>query len=101
MIKDFASRAAEDIYDGSNSRYARKLPKHLHNKAQRLLDQLNAATKIETVRVPPSNKLRKLSGDLADHWRIKIDKQWAIIFQWIDALSYQAAFLKGLIFLCC
>lgn len=49
-------------------------------KARRLLDQLNAATVIETLKIPPSNKLSKLTGDLKEFWRIKIDKQWAIVF---------------------
>ena len=75
---------AEDIYDGENSRHARKLPIGLHAKARRLLDQLDAATRVETLKVPPSNKLSKLAGNLAGYWRIKIDKQWAVIFRWED-----------------
>jgi len=80
VIRDFSSQLAEDIYNGTNTRHARKLPQALHDKARRKLDQLNAATKIETLRVPPSNKLRKLEGHLSAYWRIKIDKQWAVIF---------------------
>jgi len=82
MIVNFANATAKDIFDGVNSRHARKLPSHLHPKARRLLDQLNAVTKVETLRAPPSNKLAKLTGNLKGYWRIKIDKQWAIIFNW-------------------
>ncbi len=71
------------------------VPLSLHPKAQRLLDQLNAVTNIETLRVPPSNKLAKLSGNLKGYWRLKIDKQWAIIFHWdngeatdVDIIDY-------------
>lgn len=95
MIRNLSSKLAQDVFDGVKSRYSRKLPVRLHEKAQRLLDQLNAATKVETLRVPPSNKLKKLSGDLSEYWRIKIDKQWAIIFKWdngeasdIDIIDY-------------
>lgn len=95
MIENFASQMAEDIFNGSNSRYARMLPMSLHKKTQRLLDQLNAATRVETLKVPPNNKLMKLTGDLKDFWRIKIDKQWAIIFMWdagqafnVDIIDY-------------
>ena len=88
MIETFARQLAQDIFDGTNSRYARILPISLHKKAQRLLDQINAATQIETLRVPPSNKLAKLSGDLKDYWRIKIDKQWAIIFMWAEGQAF-------------
>lgn len=79
---------AQDIYDGLNNRHARRLPLSLHSKTRRLLDQLNAATKVETLRVPPSNKLMKLTGNLKDFWRIKIDKQWAIIFMWDAGRAY-------------
>jgi proteic killer suppression protein len=67
----------------------------LHDKARRLLDQINAATQVQTLRVPPSNKLAKLTGSLKEFWRIKIDKQWAIIFIWhegrainVDVIDY-------------
>lgn len=88
MIENFASQMAEDIFDGVNSRYSRSLPMALHGKARRLLDQLNAATMVETLRVPPNNKLAKLTGDLQEFWRIKIDKQWAIIFMWDAGNAY-------------
>ena len=95
MIRSFASKRTQDIYDGINSRFARQLPKELHKKAQRLLDQLNAVTRLNTLRIPPSNKLKKLSGDLSGYWRIKIDKQWEIILQWkngdvfkVDIIDY-------------
>lgn len=82
MIYNFKDKLTEDVFNGSSTRYSRKLPSELHDKAQRKLDQLNAVTKIETLKVPPSNKLQKLTGNLSDYWRIKIDKQWAIIFRW-------------------
>ena len=88
MIRNFESKLAEDVYNGIISRYARKLPINLHKKAQRLLDQLNAATQIDTLKIPPSNKLMKLSGNLSSYWRIKIDKQWAIIFCWEKGIAF-------------
>jgi toxin HigB-1 len=95
MIKNFASKLAQDVYDGTHSRYARKLPVRLHEKARRLLDQLNAATQVETLRIPPKNKLKKLTGNYRDYWRVKVDNQWAIIFRWekgealdVDIIDY-------------
>lgn len=84
MIKSFKSKLAEDIYHGVNNKNTRKLPDSLHAKAQRLLDQLNAITKVETLRIPPSNHLEKLSGDLKGYWSIRINKQWRVIFLWED-----------------
>lgn len=63
MIRSFASKAAQDIYDGVNSRYARKIKSELHDKIRRLFDQINAVITIDTLRIPPGNRLEKLSGD--------------------------------------
>lgn len=64
------------------------MPRELHAKARRLLDQINAARFIDTLKAPPKNKLAKLSGNLSGYWRIKIDQQWAIIFQWENSNAY-------------
>ena len=82
MIKSFSNKVAADIYNGVNSRYSRSLPRELHSKAYRLLDQINAITEVETLRVPPSNHLEKLKGDLKTFWSIRINKQWRVIFKW-------------------
>ena len=84
MIRNFASKCAQDVFDGVNSRYSRKLPIHLHKKAERLLDQLNAITKVKTLRIPPSNNLEKLEGNLKEFWSLRINQQWRIIFKWED-----------------
>lgn len=82
MIKNFADKITRDVFDGTNSRYSRKLPLKLHPKAQRLLDQINAAPSIDFLRVPPGNKLEKLSGDLEGSWSLRINIQWRIVFRW-------------------
>jgi proteic killer suppression protein len=58
MIKSFKNKVAEDIFHGSNSRQARKLPSNLHEKARRLLDQLNAAPTVDFLKVPPGTDWR-------------------------------------------
>ncbi len=82
MIRNFVDKTTQDIYDGTNSRYSRKLPRELHPKAQRLLDQLNAAPSIEFLRIPPGNKLEKLSGNLEGAWSLRINIQWRVVFRW-------------------
>jgi proteic killer suppression protein len=79
MIKNFGNRTALDIYNGVNSRYARKLPRALHVKAQRLLDQINAAPTLDTLRIPPGNSLEKMTGNLKGYWSLRINEQWRII----------------------
>lgn len=82
MIVGLVGRTTEDIYEGVNSRYARKVPRELHEKARRLLDQLNAAPTLEFLRIPPSNRLEKLRGDLGGYWSLRINDQWRLIFRW-------------------
>lgn len=82
MIRNFASKTAQDIFDGVASRYARQIDGHLHDHITRLFDQINAVTTVEMLRVPPSNRLKKLSGNLKGFWSLRINKQWRIIFRW-------------------
>ena len=84
MIRNFKSKVAQDIYDGENSRSARKIPAELREKIVRIFDQLNAVTRIDTLRIPPSNRLEKLSGNLKGYWSLRINKQWRVIFRWED-----------------
>jgi len=84
MLKSLADKTTQDIYDGINSRQARKLPRELHAKARRLLDQINAALTLDVLRIPPSNRLEKLKGDRAGFWSLRINDQWRIVFRWQD-----------------
>ena len=84
MIKDFGERCAEDVFHGINSRYARRLPVDLHAKARRLLDQINAAPSLGFLRIPPGNRLERLSGNFEGCWSVRINDQWRVIFRWIE-----------------
>ncbi len=95
MIKNFASKTAEDIFNGVFSKNSKKIDTLLHAKIGRLFDQLDAATKVDTLRVPPSNHLEKLSGNMKDFWSIRVNKQWRVIFKWnkndaidVDVVDY-------------
>ena len=82
MLKSLADKTTQDVYDGVNSRQARKLPHELHERARRLLDQINAAPTLDMLRIPPSNRLEKLKGDLAGYWSLRINEQWRVVFRW-------------------
>ncbi|MFZ1888569.1 MAG: type II toxin-antitoxin system RelE/ParE family toxin [Candidatus Binataceae bacterium] len=51
-------------------------------RAKRKLDALNAASRLEDLNVPPSNRLEKLRGDLEEFYSIRVNDQWRIIFKW-------------------
>ncbi len=85
MIVSFKERGTEDIYDGRNSKAARKcLPTQLHARAGRALDQLSAAVSLESLSLP-GLKLEKLRGDRKKQHSIRINDQYRICFRWTKA----------------
>lgn len=75
MIESFADTASEDIFNGLNTREARKAcPKSLWRIAVRKLDQLDSADNIEELRVPPDNRLEVLSGNREGQFSIRINE---------------------------
>lgn len=63
---------------------APRLRLELQRGAQKKLRLLNAAGTISDLRVPPGNRLEKLSGDRKDHYSIRVNSQYRICFRWTD-----------------
>ena len=83
MIRSFKNQGTEDIFDGNNSKAARKLcPSALWNVAARKLEQLDSAGALEDLKVPPGNRLEALSGDREGQYSIRIKDQYRICFEW-------------------
>lgn len=78
MIKSFASRETEKVF---NREHSRKLPRDIQTHALMRLMQIDAATRIEDLRLPPSNHLEPLKGDRKGQWSIRINDQWRICFR--------------------
>ena len=89
MIRNFKSRAAEDIYNGYSSRDARKLPQALWKLVCRKLDMLNAAMSLADLKIPPANRLETLRGDLKGKYSIRINDQYRIVFGFKDGNAYE------------
>ncbi|GGF75985.1 killer protein [Terasakiella brassicae] len=85
MIKSFGNKETQSLFDTGKSR---KLPSTILKVAMRKLDMIDAAAKLEDLRVPPANRLEILSGDLSGLHSIRINKQWRIIFLWKDDGPY-------------
>ena len=81
MIRSIKDKTTRDIFDGINSKQARKIPFQLHQRARDLLDVLNATTKLETLKIPPSNRFHALKDDLMGFYSVSINSQWRIIFR--------------------
>ncbi|WKN31676.1 type II toxin-antitoxin system RelE/ParE family toxin [Porifericola rhodea] len=59
-----------------------KWPIEIQKIGRRKLRMLNSSQNIADLRIPPSNRLEKLSGNLNEFYSIRINAQWRIIFQW-------------------
>ncbi len=79
MIKTFADKQTAAIFEGYQ---VRKLPKEIQQTARRKLKQIDSATTIDSLRVPPGNRLELLKGDRVGQWSIHINDQWRICLRW-------------------
>ena len=81
MIRSFRDKRTETINQG---RRARGLAVDIQQRARRKLRMIDAATVIDDLRIPPSNRLEKLKGDRRGQHSIRINDQWRICFVWND-----------------
>ena len=81
MIASFKDETTELIWIGRFSKKIR-LQTNLHNLARRKLRMIAAATTIDTLKVPPNNRLEQLKGKRRGQWSIRINDQWRICFKW-------------------
>jgi len=79
MILSFGSKETEKVWAGER---VTKWPLEIQNIGRRKLRMLNNSQNIMDLRVPPSNRLEKLSGNLKEFYSIRINDQWRIIFKW-------------------
>ncbi|RUA35827.1 MAG: plasmid maintenance system killer family protein [Bacteroidetes bacterium] len=86
MIKSFGSKESEKIWNGERSK---KLPNEIQNIARRKLRMINNSQDLQDLRIPPSNRLEKLGGNLNEFYSIRVNKQWRIIFKWENGNCFE------------
>jgi proteic killer suppression protein len=86
VIRSFRDREAERIF---GRRLSRKLPPEIQRIALRKLLQIDAASRLATLRVPPGNRLETLAGDRAGQHAIRINDQWRICFVWNEGDAHE------------
>ena len=85
MIQSFKDEGTEAVFNGVVTKRARKsCPVNLWDVASRKLDHLDSAERLDDLRVPPGNRLEKLSGDRRGQHSIRINEQYRICFTWSD-----------------
>lgn len=90
MIVSFGSKETESVWNGKR---VKKWPLDIQQTGRRKLRMLNNSQNLEDLRIPPSNRLEKLKGDLKDFYSIRVNNQWRIIFKWQNGNSLEVQIL--------
>ena len=85
VIKTFADKRTQELFVTGK---ARRLPPDIVKRALRKLEQINAATALSDLRVPPSNRLHALGSDREGQHSISVNDQWRICFLFEDGKAY-------------
>jgi toxin HigB-1 len=85
VIVSFKDEGTEDVFDGRDTKKARKAcPRSIWSVARRKLDQINQAVELDDLRVPPVNRLEELKGDREGQHSIRINDQYRVCFTWTE-----------------
>ena len=85
MIRTTRDKRIAEIRSG---RTTKGFPSDLIERAQRRLAQLDAATRLSDLKVPPSNQLEALRGNRSGQHSIRINQQWRLCFVWKDGDAF-------------
>lgn len=85
MIETFKDKGSEDIFNGKNTKEAKKkCPRSLWRIAARKMDQIDSIQYLDELRIPPGNRFELLSGDRKGEYSIRINDQYRICFKFED-----------------
>jgi proteic killer suppression protein len=85
MIRSFRDRETEKVF---HREPRTRFGPAVQRAALRKLLLLNAAESLNDLRVPPGNRLEKLSGNRAGQRSIRINDQWRVCFRWHQNDAY-------------
>ncbi|HMK77243.1 MAG TPA: type II toxin-antitoxin system RelE/ParE family toxin [Thermodesulfobacteriota bacterium] len=86
MTKSFRCKESEKLFLRQRSL---RFPPGVHRVALRKLLLLDAAEKLEDLRIPPGNRLEKLAGNRQGQHSIRINDQWRICYRWSAGDAYE------------
>jgi toxin HigB-1 len=84
MIKQFKCRETQALFEGKRTRRFA----NIESVAIRKLQMLHAVERLESLRIPPQNRLEALKGDRKGQWSIRVNDQWRVCFTWKDGAAW-------------
>jgi len=93
VIRSFADKLTEDIFNGVGSKRVRRLDSRLVRTTARKLDIIHAAHILDDLRSPPGKRLEALRGDLIGRHSIRVNDQWRLLFCWIDGAAHDVVLM--------
>ena len=88
MIKSFADKRTAAVFTGHA---IRGLPMQIQRRTRAKLLMIEAASRLNDLRVPPGNRLEALRGDRRGQYSIRVNEQWRIRFVWRDGEAWEVA----------
>jgi proteic killer suppression protein len=85
MIKSFRCKNTEKLFQ---RQFVSRFPSEIRCNALRKLLLLDAAERLDDLKIPPGNRLEKLPGDRQGQYSIRINDQWRICFRWHQGDAY-------------
>ncbi len=86
MIESFRDKRTAAVFQG---RMPKGFPSDIANVARRKLRMLDAAARLDDLRVPPANRLEALTDDRAGQHSIRVNDQWRLCFIWSDGAAHE------------
>lgn len=90
MISNFSDKTTEVIFSGV---LVRKIDRNVQKLALSKLRYIDAAIRLDDLKIPPANRLEKLKGDLEGFFSIRVNDQYRIIFKWSDGNASEVKFI--------
>ena len=78
MIQSYKDSKVERLYEGVNIR----IWTPMRRQAEKRLRILDAADRLETLMLLPSNRFEALHGDRKGQYSIRINERWRLCFTW-------------------
>lgn len=88
MIQSWADQATRDIFDGRNSKAARRIPSAIWSVARRRLVALNAAVTLESLAAIPGHRFEWLRGQSAGRCSLRVNDQYRVTFLWREGHAH-------------